>query len=148
MTDNTKKTEPAEAVAVANCCQCGRIVDTREKADGGDDFGCETTDGRWTCSPECWEIATGATPPAPAVESAPADALDECDPAGRIRASLANDRRPAGWTEALALLFMAANGHNPEIVMFAKSFSEGAWQEIESEWPEFVAFAAGLVGFR
>lgn len=47
-------------VTTANCCHCGRIVDTREKAEGGDDFGCELSDGRWTCSPECWEITTEA----------------------------------------------------------------------------------------
>lgn len=37
-----------------NCCSCGRIIDTREKSEGGDDFGAELTDGRWTCSMECW----------------------------------------------------------------------------------------------
>lgn len=163
---------------VVNCCNCGRIIDTREESEGGDQWGHELSDDRWVCSPECLDAVTDpdATPPASSESAqvregliararhaarvertltgnragelydAPADALDECDPAGRIRASLANDRRPAGWTEALALLFMAANGHNPEIGMFAKSFSEGAWQEIESEWPEFVAFAAGRKG--
>lgn len=39
---------------VSNCCNCGRIVDTREKIDGCDDFGAELNDGRWTCSMECW----------------------------------------------------------------------------------------------
>lgn len=51
------------------------------------------------------------------------------------------DGRPDGWTEAIAISFMAANGHNPEMGMFAKSFNEGAWREIEQEWPEFEAFA-------
>ena len=51
------------------------------------------------------------------------------------------DGRPNGWTEALAVSFMADNGHNPEMGMFAKSFSEGAWSEIQGEWPEFVEFA-------
>ena len=36
-----------------NCCKCGRIIDTREKKDGGDDFGAQLSDGRWTCSIEC-----------------------------------------------------------------------------------------------
>lgn len=39
---------------IANCCSCGRIVDTREMKDGGDPFGAELSDGRWTCSAECW----------------------------------------------------------------------------------------------
>jgi hypothetical protein len=51
------------------------------------------------------------------------------------------DGRPKGWTEALAISFMAENGHNPEMGTFAKSFNEGAWREIEAEWPEFLAFA-------
>jgi len=44
---------------VANCCVCGRIVDTREVCYGGDEFGCELTDGRWTCSFDCWDTAVG-----------------------------------------------------------------------------------------
>lgn len=51
------------------------------------------------------------------------------------------DGRRPDWTEALAISFMAANGHNPEMGMFAKSFNEGAWREIENEWPEFIEFA-------
>ncbi|KAA0684577.1 hypothetical protein DTW90_36165 [Neorhizobium sp. P12A] len=39
----------------ANCCHCGRIVDTREMKDGGDPFGSQLSDGRWTCSVECWD---------------------------------------------------------------------------------------------
>lgn len=39
---------------IANCCSCGRIVDTREIKNGGDPFGAELSDGRWTCSAECW----------------------------------------------------------------------------------------------
>lgn len=52
------------------------------------------------------------------------------------------DGRPEGWTEALAISFMAANGHNPEMGMFAKSFNEGAWRKIKDEWPEFVEFVS------
>jgi hypothetical protein len=40
---------------VTNCCNCGRVVDTREEADGGDKFGAEASDGRWLCSAECWD---------------------------------------------------------------------------------------------
>lgn len=39
----------------ANCCHCGRIIDTREKSEGGDDFGAQLTDKRWTCSLACWD---------------------------------------------------------------------------------------------
>ncbi|WP_449376131.1 hypothetical protein, partial [Bosea thiooxidans] len=93
-------TSAAEPVAwIANCCHCGRIVDTREEKEGGDKFGCELTDGRWTCSPECWDavVEPDATPPAPAAVDgqrvkAPLDAEDEMDPAGRIRACLATDK--------------------------------------------------------
>lgn len=62
-------------------------------------------------------------------------------PPAPVESAQVKDGRPDGWTEALAISFMAANGHNPEMGMFAKSFNEGAWQEIEDEWPEFVAFA-------
>lgn len=121
-------TSAAEPVAwIANCCRCGRIVDTREEKEGGDEFGCEMSDGRWTCSPECWDavVEPDATPPAPAADGQ------------RVK-----DGRPEGWTEALAISFMAANGHNPEMGMFAKSFNEGAWRKIKDEWPEFVEFVS------
>lgn len=56
-----------QPVATANCCKCGRIVDTRERSEGGDPFGAELNDGQWVCSIECWEavVDTDATPPAP-----------------------------------------------------------------------------------
>lgn len=45
--------EPKFVIPTANCCVCGRLIDKREKKDGGDGFGAELTDGRWTCSIEC-----------------------------------------------------------------------------------------------
>lgn len=39
---------------VSHCVVCGRIVDTREKDEGGDGHGCEYPEG-WTCSSECAE---------------------------------------------------------------------------------------------
>lgn len=52
---------------ISNCARCGRIVDTREEKDGGDKFGCELADGRWTCSIECYDVLTGeASSPASA----------------------------------------------------------------------------------
>lgn len=42
---------------IANCCMCGRIVDTREVEDGGDKFGAQSSDGTWTCSFECWDAS-------------------------------------------------------------------------------------------
>jgi hypothetical protein len=43
----------------ANCCECGRLIDTREEKDGGDKFGAELGDGRWTCSWECHDKTAG-----------------------------------------------------------------------------------------
>jgi hypothetical protein len=61
---------------VVNCCNCGRIVDTREAAEGGDDFGSELADGeRWVCSPECWDSVVEPTLAKPA--SSPAGELLE-----------------------------------------------------------------------
>jgi hypothetical protein len=45
---------------LANCRQCGRIVDTREVYQDGDDFGCEMNDGSWVCSGECYGAAIRA----------------------------------------------------------------------------------------
>ena len=39
---------------LSNCVICGRVVDTREKHEGGDSHGCEYVEG-WTCSSECAE---------------------------------------------------------------------------------------------
>lgn len=38
---------------VVNCCNCGRIIDTREESKGGDQWGHQLSDNRWVCSPEC-----------------------------------------------------------------------------------------------
>jgi hypothetical protein len=46
------------------------------------------------------------------------------------------DRRPAGWTEALALAFVGAQVAT-EGVAFAQAFAEGRWSEIQRDWPEF-----------
>lgn len=49
---------------IANCCQCGRIIDTREADEGGDAFGCGLQEGLWVCSTECYDsaLAEGAKP--------------------------------------------------------------------------------------
>jgi len=54
------------AVPTANCCVCGRIIDTREKSEGGDDFGDETEPGKWTCSVQCYDAYVGFVPDEPA----------------------------------------------------------------------------------
>lgn len=51
---NLKEQEPV--AWLANCCNCGRVVDTREKSEGGDAYGAEASGGRWLCSMECWEV--------------------------------------------------------------------------------------------
>jgi hypothetical protein len=58
--------EPVSAIPTANCCNCGRIVDTRETKDGGDPFGIELNDGRWVCSGECWDVVVDDLPQPPA----------------------------------------------------------------------------------
>jgi hypothetical protein len=60
-----------EAGHIANCCICGRVVDTRERTEGGDAFGVELEDGRWTCSTECWDSAVGDAHPIKAGEAVP-----------------------------------------------------------------------------
>ncbi len=48
--------EVTAPLRTANCCKCGRIIDTREKPEGGDSFGAQLADEvRWVCSPECWD---------------------------------------------------------------------------------------------
>jgi hypothetical protein len=46
------------------------------------------------------------------------------------------DGRPAGWTEALALEFIATQ-MSVECETFAALFNEGAWPTIQKEFPEF-----------
>jgi hypothetical protein len=60
-----------EAGHIANCCICGRVVDTRERTEGGDAFGVELEDGRWTCSIQCWNSAVGDAHPIKAGEAVP-----------------------------------------------------------------------------
>lgn len=43
-----------DVAPTANCVICGRLVDTREKAAGGDGHGCEYPEG-WVCSDFCAE---------------------------------------------------------------------------------------------
>lgn len=50
------------------------------------------------------------------------------------------DGRPNGWTEALALSFIASKKLDPDIGLFIDAFNEGAWSEIEREWSEFSEF--------
>ncbi|TFE99448.1 hypothetical protein B5M44_04420 [Shinella sumterensis] len=53
-------------IPTANCCVCRRIIDTREKSEGGDDFGDETEPGKWTCSVQCYDAYVGFVPDEPA----------------------------------------------------------------------------------
>lgn len=43
----------------ATCCICGASVDTREVDEGGSPDGAELSNGRWVCSPGCWDQAVG-----------------------------------------------------------------------------------------
>lgn len=92
---------------VVNCCNCGRIVDTRERDAGGDGFGAELADEeRWVCSPECWDAVVEPDPakPSPAggdVREA-ATAFDKLVSYGVRR----SDRHGTGT------LFLLAGGHS------------------------------------
>lgn len=55
---------------IARCCQCNRLVDTRENDEGGDIHGCQMDDGTWVCCGECWEKAAGVAPDPVTVEAA------------------------------------------------------------------------------
>lgn len=74
-------------IAIANCSHCGRIIDTREEKDGGDKFGCELADGRWSCSIECYEALTGEEP-----SRAAADLLETATQAIRSTCGCINHR--------------------------------------------------------
>lgn len=43
------------------CCMCGKTGLSTVEGDGGSE--CQLSDGRWTCSFECWERATESAPP-------------------------------------------------------------------------------------
>lgn len=74
------------AIPTANCCVCGRIIDTREISQGGDNFGAETAPGKWTCSMECDDAVTGYVPDVPAVEPvAKRWLVEETLPSGAIK---------------------------------------------------------------
>lgn len=47
-----EQAENARPAWLANCCICGRVVDTREVSEGGDQHGCQY-DGGWVCSSDC-----------------------------------------------------------------------------------------------
>ncbi len=59
-----------------------------------------------------------------------------------VAVEMPGDGRPNGWTEALALSFIASKKLDPDIGLFIDAFNEGAWSEIESEWCEFSEFVA------
>jgi hypothetical protein len=44
----------------ANCCSCGRVVDTLEKEEGGDGHGAQLNNKKWICSEDCENLVTGA----------------------------------------------------------------------------------------
>jgi hypothetical protein len=53
--------------AAPQCCMCGKTGLSTVEGDGGSE--CQLSDGRWTCSFECWERATKRdVPPAPVAD--------------------------------------------------------------------------------
>ncbi|OCP21997.1 MULTISPECIES: hypothetical protein [unclassified Ensifer] len=65
---SSRSAEAGKPVVTANCCHCGRIIDTREVSEGGDAFGAEMSDGRWTCSFECNDAVLGLAAPVADIE--------------------------------------------------------------------------------
>lgn len=59
--------ELAALRAAPQCCMCGKTGLSTVEGDGGSE--CQLSDGRWTCSFECWERATERdAPPAPVAD--------------------------------------------------------------------------------
>jgi hypothetical protein len=53
----------AALASAPQCCMCGKTGLSTVEGDGGSE--CQLSDGRWTCSFECWERATEPAPPSP-----------------------------------------------------------------------------------
>lgn len=66
---------------VVNCCNCGRVIDTREESEGGDQWGHELSDDRWVCSPECLDAVTDP-------DAAPAATSAETQGGGGVREAI------------------------------------------------------------
>ncbi len=62
--------------------------------------------------------------------------MDHADESVAALTEPLGDKRPAGWTEALALEFIATQ-MSVECETIAALFNEGAWPEIQKEFPEF-----------
>lgn len=52
----------ADRLASPQCCMCGKLGLSTTEGDGGTE--CQLTDGRWTCSADCWERAVEPDPDA------------------------------------------------------------------------------------
>lgn len=75
----------------------------------------------------------GPPVPSPEVLKAAYNMLED-----RRISEMLDDKRPAGWTEALALEFVADRaGKCDELDSFATLFLHGDWATILKEWPEF-----------
>ena len=48
--------KPLRLTDLAQCCVCGKAIDTREIADGGGPDGAQLSDQRWVCTIECYEV--------------------------------------------------------------------------------------------
>lgn len=45
-----------QLTAYKNCGVCGRVVDTREEDEGGDNYGIKLIEGGWICSAKCYDV--------------------------------------------------------------------------------------------
>lgn len=100
-------TSPAATSAptyVVNCCNCGRIIDTREESEGGDQWGHQLSDNRWVCSPECLDAVTDPDATSAATRGEPVAITSEMAEAGRK--AIADERARVGmqYPDTLAVL--------------------------------------------
>lgn len=59
---------PAAPSPAPQCCMCGKKDLSTVEGNGGTE--CELSDGRWVCSSDCWDKATGEADLAPALGAA------------------------------------------------------------------------------
>jgi hypothetical protein len=64
---------PTEAREAVQCCMCGKTGLSTTEGDGGTE--CQLSDGRWTCSQDCYDRAV--TPAREAVDDAMVDAAKQ-----------------------------------------------------------------------
>lgn len=79
---------------ITRCDYCNRLVDMREREEGGDTHGCQLNDGRWACSSDCYDImAPDGLTPCPDLEGLLREAAERIR--GYVEAQYPEDDRVA-----------------------------------------------------